>query len=493
MRVLCRLLASLTLIAAAATSAADPGQRRLTADQVVRDVALAREAFERVHPGYDRYTDGETLGAAWERLASPGRGGMTVGEFYLGLQGVLALVRCDHTKAELPEDMRAARRDARVYLPARWQIVEGRGIVLDAAEDSDLAVGDEILAVDGTPLAALIDRYAPLVPVDGFTDHVRETQLAYSAEFMGGAIEHFTAVAGDLSATARLRIRRAERILEVGVERLDFDAWRELLARTVRFRRDFADSVRYEPIGDDIAWLSVETFVNYRNPVDPDEVYGPIFERLRKEGRGTLILDLRRNGGGSNDAMRRLFAHLIDEKTRLQRPSRVRTLNLDGLREHLGTWDQRALKPRRWQFRRNDDGTFSPRWFLSDEARAVRPARNAFDGRLIVLAGPANSSGSTNLIARLQDLGRATVVGAPTGGSAEGPTAGVLFFLTLPESRVVARLPAMRGFNAVERFEPGLGVVPDVKVATGADDLLAGRDPVRAAALELANRPRSGK
>lgn len=230
----------------------------------------------------------------------------------------------------------------------------------------------------------------------------------------------------------------------------------------------------------------MDTFVNYRNPVEPDEVYAPIFSSLREEGRTTLVLDLRRNGGGSNDAMARLFAHLVGDAARLHKPSRIKTLDLDGLRAHLDTWEKRALNPKRWQFRNNDDGTYSPRWFLSDETRRIRPARNAFTGRLIVLSGKDNSSGSTNLIAKLQDMGRATVVGEATGGSAEGPTAGVLFFLTLPESGVVARLPALRGYNDVRRFEQGLGVMPDVLVEVTADDFVAGRDAAMERALAIA-------
>ena len=48
------------------------------------------------------------------------------------------------------------------------------------------------------------------------------------------------------------------------------------------------------------------------------------------------------------------------------------------------------------------------------------------------------------LLARLKASERVTLVGEPTGGSAAGPTAGILFFLTLPNSGLTVNVPALR-------------------------------------------------
>jgi C-terminal processing protease CtpA/Prc len=115
----------------------------------------------------------------------------------------------------------------------------------------------------------------------------------------------------------------------------------------------------------------------------------------------------------------------------------------------------------------------------------VKPAPYAFEGELILLTSTNNGSGSANLIALLDGIGRATLVGEKTGGSAEGVTAGVLFTLTLPESGVRARVPFFRYRNNVPSFEPGLGVSPDILAPLTVDALLDGRDPAFDAALDL--------
>ena len=85
----------------------------LTPQQITSDVALAREAYERIHPGYTRYADAVSLQAAWQEIIDDARaaGGLSTGDFYLAVQRVLVKIRCDHTKAELPAELARRRRE----------------------------------------------------------------------------------------------------------------------------------------------------------------------------------------------------------------------------------------------------------------------------------------------------------------------------------------------------------------------------------------------
>ncbi|MEL7237905.1 MAG: S41 family peptidase, partial [Planctomycetota bacterium] len=108
---------------------------------------------------------------------------------------------------------------------------------------------------------------------------------------------------------------------------------------------------------------------------------------------------------------------------------------------------------------------------------------NRFDGKITVLSSAANSSGATILIALLQDRYGATVVGEPTGGSSEGPTAGIMLFMKLPASGITVRIPAIRSWVNVEHPTPGMGVMPDVVVRPDYESWLAGEDKVLEAAM----------
>ena len=166
-----------------------------------------------------------------------------------------------------------------------------------------------------------------------------------------------------------------------------------------------------------------------------------------------LIIDLRHNGGGSTDASHGLLVNLITQPTRAKLDMRAKTLNMEGLREHLWTWDERALDPYRIAFSQNDDNTYSLRSWLTDDLDTIKPAKYAFDGKIIALTSHGNSSGSTNLLANIQALGRSTLIGEKTGGSAQVTTAGLLFTLTLPESKITTRIPFFQYQNNIKTFK----------------------------------------
>ena len=485
MRNLIFAAASLIILSPNAAFAQSSQGDHLSVEQVMSDVDLAKDAYGRIHPGYTRYTNAAELDAAWNDVIADAhaRNGMSQGEFYLAVQRVLTLIRCDHTKAELPKDLRKDRNKTPVYLPVRWHLVEGRALISISSQNSGVERGDEIVAIDGRPLAELIREVEDFIPYDGKTTWSRAGGVGESLEFMGGAVDHFGALLWTIGPKARLDIKTPDGAIKaVTLDRVTFDAWKALGDANAR-ARNFKDAVSYQRIGDNTGYLKIDTFVNYRDPVKPDKLFDPIFKSIKSENRDFLILDLRENGGGSNDARIRLTAHLITEPLKAKKEMRVATLNFDGLREHLTTWDKRALKPNPMGFKKNDDGTYSLRAFVDSDLKTIKPDKYRFDGTLIVLTSATNSSGSTSLSATLRSHRDAVLIGERTGGSAEGPTAGLLFTLTLPESGVRTRVPFFRSYNNVEHFQHGLGVSPDIQAPMTVAAYLAGEDPAYDAAL----------
>ncbi len=457
--------------------------QRLTPTQIKADLEIIEEAYNRIHPGYSRYESEENLQQAWSdiRQLAEKEKGLSIEQFYLEIQKNLVMIRCDHTKAELPKILATQRNSDPVYLPLRWTFIEGRGLITEDLPLKGIQSGDEILSIDGRSLEELKAKFLPYGPVDGFTEWGRAGELSASYELMGGVIDNFSALLWNIPPVAKLEIKSASgslRVLEL--DRVVHKEWKSLQGDST----DFDGAVSFERIGESAAYLKVDSFINYRNYVDPKSVFEPIFKALKKEKRSKLILDLRQNGGGSNDARLELFANLITQKVQPKLDMQVKTLNLDGLRDYLWTWEKRALKPNPLGFKKNKDGTYSMRSFLDDDLKKVKPRRYAFDGELIILTSNSNSSGSTNLIATLKSHADVTLIGEKTGGSAEGPTAGVLFYLTLPESKIKTRLPLFMQYNNVKNFERGLGVNPDIEAKTTVESFRAGKDVAYEKALE---------
>jgi C-terminal processing protease CtpA/Prc len=454
----------LALFCSLLAQAEHPRDQWLTKQQILKDVGIAETAYKRIHPGYLRYTSEQVLDNAWQNIRDKAiqEGGSKLGDFYLDLSAVLTLIRCDHTKVELNKTLSKQRNITPTYLPFKWQIVAGKAIITNTQENSGLSYGDELLSVDGRSIDSMSATLNKYIPVDGYTDAVKEIYMSDSGEHMGGAVDHFGAILWNPITTVDIKIKsNSGEINDLTLNRVTHKVSESLLDYT---STDFVDSVEYSKIGEDGAYLKIDSFINYRNEVNPDKIYDPIFKSINKESRKYLILDVRNNGGGSSEAKTRLLAHLINKNFRTVKRITIKTLDFGDSKPYLWTWDKSALNPNRLGFSKNPDGTYDMRNFVMEELQTVKPDKIQFEGLLIVLTSKSNSSASTNLLAALKENREVIMIGEETGGSLEGVTAGVIFFMTLPESKLRTRLPALRHYNAISDFENGKGVKPDIYV-----------------------------
>lgn len=165
----------------------------------------------------------------------------------------------------------------------------------------------------------------------------------------------------------------------------------------------------------------------------------------RSKGYGTLVLDLRGNGGGAVDTLERLAAHLL------------------GPGKAIATLVERSKR----------------------EAHVTRGVRQPFEGKLIVLTDSRSASAAEVLAALVKHYARGTVIGDRTAGA-------VMVSIVVPHRMGVDRVfgYAMSVTVADLLLPDGTrleraGSIPHEVVLPTAADMAAGRDPVlsRAAAL----------
>jgi len=87
------------------------------------------------------------------------------------------------------------------------------------------------------------------------------------------------------------------------------------------------------------------------------------------------------------------------------------------------------------------------------------------------------------MVAQLKASGRGTFIGERTGGAPTGATAGTLYFMTLPGSGIIIRIPAIRSVIAnAEDLPKRNGIAPDISAPMTAKAYFAGQDPAMEAA-----------
>ncbi|MEM7228747.1 MAG: S41 family peptidase [Planctomycetota bacterium] len=458
---------------------------QLTSDQAAQDVALLRRAIQEIHPGYGRFTSASAMDSLFDQLEHNVQDGTTDTDLVRGISVVLGHLRCDHTIAELPDAMSTHRNTVPSYLPFTFRLF-GSQMYIDQpiAEHPTLKRGDEVISINGIAVRTILADVAPLVPVDGWTDSSRRCRLEYSSEFLGDAIDHFWPMLYGWPDTWSIEIqsRASGRRETISASPVTYVEWLAVADAQGRYR-NFRDEVTVQSMGDDAAVLTIGTFVNYRDPVEPSAVFDPIFDQLAADSIQHLIIDLRACGGGSDDVPRELLTYLIPDAPAMgkQRPW-VRATNVGDLRPHLSTWDESIFDAPAELFRDLNNGYFELLMPLS--AAPATNRHNVFTGDVTILCGAANSSGATMFIAVASDHhNRLVVIGEPTGGSTEGPTAGVITFLRLPHSDITVRVPLLRSWANVSQPVPGHGVQPDLRIEMDVDDWLNDRDVVLEAAF----------
>lgn len=481
-----RMLGGLVVAVAVLAGGAQGGEgypaRDIDGRAALDDVRLFERVLTTVHAGWGRFTGEEEMDAALGGLRRAVRGGTTDAEMYLEVSRLLELIRCDHTKAEYPDALRSWREANPSFLPVRTHVLGGR-LYAGTNRVAGIEPGDEILSINARPSAEVVAEVRALISIDGYTDHARDDELTLSGEYLGSGLDTFMPLLYGWQEAFDFVVRGpggAER--EVSGRALDLGDYEAMVRSGEPVVRNFKDAVSVRRLGDDAALLVVDTFVNYREPVDPNGVFGPIMRELNRDGVDHLIVDLRRNGGGSDDAAVSLFRHLITGPVTTEQQALVRTVPIpEDIKGAVTTWDRSVLEAPRSMFERAENGMWR---MLGGGAETIEPAADHFLGRVTVLSSRGNASGSTMTIAGLQKLAGARVVGEPTGGSVEGPTAGIIVFLTLPESGVRVRVPLIRSVTGLMPDEPGMGVVPDVAVEITPSGFFGGRDEVLEAALE---------
>ena len=455
----------------------------LFAENLNSDVALLKRALSDLHPGYNRYISTKDLESLWTTLSIKSQKTNPLA-FYTDVSQLLATLRCEHTKAELPPNLEANKK-AR-FMPFTFKLFDNKMYISESS--IGLPKGTEIKTIDGIPIEDILNKIRSHVAVDGYTTHTIDPKIEQDFDLLGSNFEVFyaNAVLGlddfPESFTIQYHEKSKSSLVTEKFRAISFDEWLNLLDKP--YRLDFKDAVSVKYQGSTTI-LTVDTFVNYRQPVNAEELFAEIFYDIHNKSVDKLIVDLRNNGGGSDDAQNALLRHLYNRPFKVNSAAYVTATNLKDWRGTLNTWSDNIFDIDVSQFKKTDLGYQLPSHLLGVNYQLQTPSENHFKGNIILLTSANNSSASAALLAHLGQQENVRLVGSKTGGNQGGTTATIMAFLKLPKSGVTVRIPLIRNQYNIENSEDGMGTNPDIEVVTTIEDWLENIDPQMRKAIEV--------
>ena len=461
-----------------ATVRAHASDGSLTEAQAGEDARILQRALKALHPALTKYRSHAEMDAAFGRFDARAQKARTATEMYLAATELAAAIRCGHTWTNVLNQEGASKIaliESANKLPARLTVVDGRWLVLSSA-DPAIAVGDEILAINGMAGKDIVARMLPYLRADGSSDGKRLRQLSHDRADYSQMDIVWPLLSPPVDGRHVLQLRGASgpvRTVKVG-------------ALTLQQRDAILKAQGVKPANDgwtfriegNVGYLTLPTFSFYRSSFDWSAFLTDAFSRLDAQRVPNLVIDVRANEGGDGaiggDVLSRLARKPFDF-TSSQTVSAYERVPYE-LARYLDTWDF-SFFDRTGKVERITEGTAAGKFRYTargDGRQTIMPVATPYQGRTFLLVGPENSSASFQFALLAKQSGVATLVGQRTGGNQRGLNGGHLAWVRLPNSGVAVDIPLLAG--TYTEATPDASVTPDVEVRANIDTLRAGRD-----------------
>ena len=472
---------------------------KLQPEQLMEDYKWIETMVLEVHPGTYRYNDRTIVQQALDDLKKTFQSPLTHGEAYLAMSKVTALLQCDHTQVGFNNQNATInsvihRQSDKLPFTFKW-IDEKMIVIYDATEAQRLERGTEIQRINDIPVSRIQTSMMPYIAADGATDKSRLAKMEIDGfDFRYNAFDVFYPLlfpVTDETVVLDIKPYDGEESERITVKTLTRGERNTILVdRYSDFPRSRDDLWHFEITEDNIGILTLNSFGLMgwkRMTIDYKQFLADAFERLATEDVQHLIIDIRKNNGGSDEMKDELFTYFDFDRAKLKtriREGRTRYLDFpERLKPYVQTWGDNP-----WYFNLKPDRIDEENgYYIFDEHYTifeVSPAKEtAFKGDLYLLTSPTNASLAFYLANEFKALDLGRVVGQETGGNRRDINGGQILFLRLPQSEIEIDFPVMGAFTIKE--EPNQGVVPDLAVKVSLDDVYNSVDTELEAVLAM--------
>lgn len=355
----------------------------------------------------------------------------TTEEYYRVLSQLAPLLRDGHTNIYAPPELSKklyARPPLRTAMLDNKVIIEA---ISSPALKARLAVGDEALSIDGIPVQDYAKQYI-LPLVSSSTEQDRQLRT-YGYQLL----------AGDADRPITLGLRNMS-----GLERS------EVIARSGHADIEKKEAFIFKMLPGRIAYLSLDHFESDEGVRKLEKVFPDILQAK------ALVLDIRKNGGGSTQFGADILSYLTRQPIPFSK-SYVRSDN---------------------GYSRSDGADIVWKVIGGKGSEAHYSRKRVFDGPVAVLTGAATFSAAEDFLVSFDTLQRGLKIGEATGGSTGQP---ILVYLP---GGGHGRICAKRDTYPDGREFVGIGIFPDVEVRATRESLAAGEDVVLNKAVSLLNQ-----
>ncbi|MCF6407307.1 S41 family peptidase [Chitinophaga filiformis] len=453
---------------------------------LLSDFDLLVSSLKEAHTGIYWYSSVQSFDSLVSIQRAMIKDSMNGFQFYNIVAPIVAFTKEDHCDISLSEELKAFQRQQGKFLPLSVLNSGDDAFILNDSVSGRSFKGAHVVEINGLPIKTIKEKIYRTFGSDG---DIMSSRIAF-LDGIRFAVEYAKVIGQPESFEMTLMSPSNERKETVSVKPVAFTTLKniETIVNSTYQTNTSKLPASFRYLDGNTVLLTFNTFSNSsfrKHNMNFRRFTDSCFNILLKAQAGTLIIDMRENGGGSEGNEDYLFSWLTDKpyiKYDSVELSRFEFSFIDHT-DYAVDSEKIALYK---ELRDENELTASGRILRKKGIYTPTPPRvHPFKGRLYILTSGWTYSGGAEFCSLVREHTNAVFIGQETGGGYYGNTSGTLLELTLPVTKLSISIPILRFNLAVHKGIPGRGVIPDFEVSPSFEAFSKGIDQELNKALSL--------
>lgn len=426
----------------------------LSVEQMRADLNLLHKILLESHPNLYRAISEEKSENAWRNIYKRIKKPLSVMQFLNLLNPLLGIYNDGHTYLEMPfesNELKDYVAAGNLFFPFRVWGKNDRLYVTESFGKTHLPPGTEIVTVSGAKVKN-INR--DLINATAGDSSAAKSVLV--TRLFGLLFWQRSQRANEYKMTVR---RPAQKKLEtVSAKGISFEKFKEY---------SFSDpAARFYELTPQIAVLEIN-FMQSDDAVK--QQIDDAFRQIRQNNYSSLVIDIRRNGGGNSIVADWVFAYLTAKPYRHSDIKEVR------LSPYL---IEKNKFFRQWTTKLKETNAVKGDKIILESQNDKAAARRdwLYDGRVYLLTSPRTYSSGFMMAETFKCYGFGTLIGESPGSYRN--LTGELMNFRLPNSKLIGYVSTSQYFPPCYQKAKTDFLAPDIKIEQAYKDLVKGKDTV---------------
>ncbi len=442
------------------------GQGKISKASLAEDLDILKNNLEKIHPGLYTYSSKKQIDGWFTETKNSLKDSMDYIQFYKLVAPLNSIIKNGHSFVALD-------RFKKTYniLPIRLYKDNDSFFIVDSFnEEYKELIGKEIISIDGVPLIEIFNDLIKYQTRDGENLTFPTAKLMYyfnlDYSLIYGSKDSYEIALTEASQKTTMMLK--------SISNKDITFYNRIPLH------DFFSFT----IKDSVAVLTLKTFEkSYLKKINYKKQLEGIFNSIKENNIGHLIIDLRNNGGGDAVPNQELISYLYDKEFRLFKSISTITKKIE---------DKEYYKK---------EGVFwfntLVSWFKLEKiagnyyraktkgSDVYLPKVDNYKGGLYIITNGRSFSATGEFTSFIKHHRDAVFIGEEVGGNKYQNTSGLSYFITLPNSKLRMFIPTVLWELNVDVENDGHGVKPDYVVRNTITDELERKDAVMDFVLQL--------